>query len=903
MTIALLTTRLYVPPVRPEWVPRPHLLELLDAGLWQGSPECARRLTLLSAPAGAGKTALIAAWLSAIRPAGALTSLRDRVAWLSLDEADNDPLRFLGYLLAALQTVDRQYGQEVPRLLERVPSVPAEAVITALINDIAAQASPVILVLDDYHAISDLAIHEAVGLLLERQPPHMHLVISTRYDPPLPLSRLRGRAQMTELRQSDLRLTQEEAAAFFTRTAGIQLPPPEIAALVEHTEGWVTGLQLAALSMQGRDQSSISRFVAGFSGRHRLVLDYLTDEVLRHQPQPLQTFMLQTSILERMCGALCDAVTGQVAQGTGQRLLEQLEAANLFVVPLDQERHWFRYHHLFADLLRAHLQETLPNLIPELHRRAAAWYEKNGFSAEAVHHAQASGDDDLAAGVVERAITRIDTWSRTSLSVVRGWLSALPDEAVQPRPRLRLFMSRVMFISGQPELGSKLLEALEQWLHEHPSAPDAARTLGLTLADRASYAAMLGHVRLARELAQQIMSLAPEGDPLVRFRLPAILGMAELRAGNVVQAQRFFAQAVENALAAGLGYAAVPFLCYVAETEIAQGRLQQAMRTCEQADELAAAAVMPSSSAGFVALEVARIAYERNDLVTAQRRLAEGLELLVQSGISESYGSGHALLARVYQALGDGDGALAAAREALQIAEHENIPRVVGLAAANLARIQLAQGQLDLALRWADQYRESGETEYLREFEDLTRARVLLADGHPLEALTLLDALLASSRQACRLGTVIEIQLLRAVMLPAPDEALQALREALALAEPEGIVRPFVEQGDAMRDLLREAAKRGVAPRYAGQLLTSFRASGESVARAPQPLAEPLTDRELEVLSLLAEGLANREIGQRLFISLPTVKSHTRNLYDKLGVHGRAAAVMRARALGLLPGA
>jgi LuxR family maltose regulon positive regulatory protein len=377
--------------------------------------------------------------------------------------------------------------------------------------------------------------------------------------------------------------------------------------------------------------------------------------------------------------------------------------------------------------------------------------------------------------------------------------------------------------------------------------------------------------------------------------------MAHSRAGEVSEAHDAFSQAVEIALAAGLGFAAAPLMCNLAETEITQGQLRQAMQTCERAGELAVVDGAPMSVAGFVRLETGKILYEWNDLDAAQRRLSEGLELLIQSGISESFGSGHALLAQVRQALGDREGALAAAQEAVQIAERESIPRVVGLASACLARIRLAQGQLDLALRWADAYCQIGETEYLREFEDLTLVRVLLADGRPAEALALLDARLSPARDAGRMNAVIEIQILRALALSTPDEALDALRQALALAEPEGYVRLFLDGGEPMRAQLKQAAARGIAPQYVSRLLSALGPSGEVVSKARQPLVEPLTDRELEVLHLLAEDLPNREIGLRLFISLPTVKSHTRSIYGKLGVRSREEAVARARALGILP--
>lgn len=898
MSAPLLTTKLYSPPVRPEWVARPHLVERLNAGLGFRAPGFARRLTLVSAPAGSGKTSLITAWLSDFRSTCSDLGL----GWFSLDGGDNDPHRFFSYLVAALRMADPEFGPDAVRLLGRAELPPVESLITSVINSVARATSPVILVLDDYHAITELVVHEAVGFLLDRQPQNMHLVIITRHDPPLPFSRLRGRGQMTEIRQRDLRFTPEEATAFLNQSMGLQLMPSEVAALEERTEGWITGLQLAALSMQGRDPAAITRFIAGFSGRYHVILDYLTDEVLQRQPQPVQTFLLQTAILERLCGSLCDAVLDNPDLAPGKQMLEQIEAVNLFTVPLDDEREWYRYHHLFAELLRTRLQEVQPDLVPELHRRAAAWYEQQGFGAEAVQHALATGDDALAAEVIERAILRIATWSRADAAMMRQWLAALSDTSMQSRPWLRLFNSRIQFISGQPELASQTLQALEAWLQDHPTVPGAERILSLVMSDWASYAAVLGNVQQAKDLVRQTLAHIPQDDPISRFRAPAILGMAHARAGEIAEAQAAFSQAAEIALAAGLAFAAVPFLCNLAEVQIAQARLRQAMQACEQAGPLAIVDGVPASVAGFVGLETAKILYEWDDLHTAERHLVEGLELLSQGGISESFGSGHAVLAQIKQALGDREGALAAAQQAVRITQRENVPRLIGLTRAYQVRVWLAQGQIDLASRWAHDYRQAGRTEYLREFEDLTLARVLLAEGRSAEALALLDARLLPAEAAGRMSAVIEIQALRALALPATDEALNALQQALSLAEPEGYVRLFLDLGEPMRALLKRAAARGIVPQYVSRLLAAFEPARKvDDARAPQPLVEPLTGRELDVLRLLAEDLSNLEIGRRLFISVPTVKSHTRSIYGKLGVHSREEAVARVRALGILP--
>ncbi len=921
MTAPLLTTKLYIPPLRPDWLQRPQLFARLDAGLY-------RKLTLISAPAGAGKTTLASAWLSRLRTPGAEGAPAHDVAWLTLDDNDSELARFFAYLLAALATIDAALGQDVRRMVE-APQLPLRTLVTALINDLAAHPASLVLVLDDYHTIDELAVHQALGMLIEYQPANLHLVLVTRHDPPLPLAQLRAHGQLTEIRQGDLRLSTEETAGFLNESMGLQLSPADVALLETRTEGWIAGLQLAALSLQGRDPSSRAEFIAGFSGRYHFLLDYLTDEVLARQPETIQTFMLRTSILRRMCGPLCDAVLGDWETGKSvdgeQRssdqparlptagfpasrsavILDLLDHANLFLTPLDDERRWYRYHSLFGELLQARLQETQAGQIPELHRRAVAWYEQEGLAVEAVHHALFSQDHVLAAAVIERAITRISTWSRADIAMIRRWLNALPDDVTRDRPWLRLFASRSLYVSGQPEAASRVLQELESWLREHPEAPEAGRLLGLVTVDRASYAAVVGDVQQAQELARQALADASPGDPIARFRAPAILGMAALRAGQVVEAQRLFSDAADLTLEAGLGFAGLIFFCNLAETLVLQGRLHQGVQACERALQLGTVEGGRIYASGFVGLELGKVLYEWNDLSAAERRLLEGLELLTGGGISASFGSIHAVLAQVKQARGDTAGALDAARQAVESAQRDGIPRLHILTLAYQARVWLAQGQLDLAAAWARTYRQVGATQYLREFEDLTLVRVLLDEDRAAEALALLTPMLSAAGDAGRGAAVIEIQALRALALRAQnelEEALEALRQALTLAEPEGYLRLFVDMGRPMVELLKVAGSHGLLPQYVARLLAACAPDEPAqLGLERQPLVEPLTERELAVLQLLAEHLSNREIGRRLVISLPTVKSHTRSIYGKLGVDSREQAVARARALAILP--
>jgi LuxR family maltose regulon positive regulatory protein len=913
----LLATKLYIPQIRPELVPRRLLLEKLNAAVGSSPLAFARKLTLVSAPAGSGKTTLVSAWLQDLQARGP-----ERAAsWLFLDEGDNDPIRFVAYLVAALKKVDGRIGRDVTELLAAAQLPPIEIWAASLINEIAVTGSSFVLVLDDYHAITELAIHEAVEFLLEHLPPQMHLVIVTRQDPALPISRLRARGQVTEIRQDDLRFTHQEAVTFLNGTMGLDLTSSEIAALMERTEGWITGLQMAALALQPMvspqeprlieegDGARTAEFIASFSGRHHYVLDYLTDEILQRQAEPVQRFLLQTSILDRMCGPLCDTIVGEDIGRSpgGQAMLEMLQKANLFVIPLDDERRWYRYHRLFAELLQARLQQSQAGQVPELHRRAASWYEENGLVPEAVRHILATGDYALAAVVIERAMLKIATWSRLEVATLLEWLTALPEEVVHGRPWLMLFTSRALFSTGRLQDTERVLEELERVLRGDPSLPDAEQVLKLIVADRASYAVVKGDVRQGREFAEELAKLVQKDDDLGQLRALAILGMVYSRSGDVVRAQRMYGQAVELAESTQMPFAAVPFVCNLADVHIIQGQLRQALQTCERAMQMGKAEGKYISATGFACLVRGRILYEQNELAEAERALLDGLKLLSRGGIAESFGNVRAVLAQAKQAQGDSEGASAAIQRAVQLALGSSIPRLVNLTDAYRARIWLAQGKLDLAGQWGHDYRQLAETEYVRDFEDLTLARVLLASERPDDAAVLLTKLLPPAEVAGRMGVVIEGLSLRALALHAQgntDGALDALASSLALAEPEGYVRVYVDSGEPMRHLLKHASSRGIAPPYVTQLLEAFGTPGPDwtkADRSAQPLVEPLTDRELEVLQHLAEGLSNREIAQRLFVSLPTVKSHARNIYGKLGVNGRKQAVARAKVLGILP--
>ncbi|MGD8473771.1 MAG: hypothetical protein PVH59_06580, partial [Anaerolineae bacterium] len=694
MAAQLLTTKLYRPPIRPEAVPRPRLLDRLNDGL-------GRKLTLVSAPAGYGKSTLISAWLHAADVP---------FAWLYLDKGDNDPVRFLTYLIAALQGIDAKIGSSVQGWLEAPHPPSYESLAASLINDITEVSGHFVLVLDDHHTITERVIHELLEFLVDRQPPQMHFVIATRHDPPLQLARLRARDELVEVRQRDLRFTDEETAAFLNQSFGLHLSAADVALLGERTEGWITGLQLAGLSMQGRDAKGMAHFIDEFSGRHHFILDYLTDEVLRRQPERVQEFLLHTSILDRMCGPLCDAVVDQGAgsdgdnQQDGRAMLEELQRANLFVVPLDDERQWYRYHHLFAELLRARLAETQPGLVAELHQRAATWHEENGLGFGAAQHALATGDYVLAADVIQRTILRLDVLSRTEVTTVLGWMEALPGEVMRTRPWLRLFMARALYVSGQWNTAEQMLQDLEDWLYDHQEAPEVKRLLALVVADRAGYALVQGQVRLGKELVRRMLARAPQDGMLANVRGPALLGMAHMRAGEPVEAQRAFSHAI-NSAPESMGYAMAPIICNLAETQYIQGQLRQCWQTCKQAIAAGTVEGQRHASTGFAGLLQGKLLYEWNDLEAAARSLQQGLDLLRHGGIGAHFGNLDAMLAQTKQALGDHGGARAMIQWAVQRAQSANIARLVLQARAYEARIWLAQGELDLARCWASDYR------------------------------------------------------------------------------------------------------------------------------------------------------------------------------------------------------
>jgi LuxR family maltose regulon positive regulatory protein len=904
MSTPLLATKLYLPPPRPDAVPRPGLIARLDEGLH-------RPLTLIAAPAGFGKTTLVAAWVAGCgRPA----------AWLSLDDGDSDPARFLAYLVAALQTIAPQIGAGVSGALQSPQPPPTDAILAALLNEIAALPGDTVLVLDDYHAVDAGPVDEALAFLLAHLPPHMHLVIATREDPPFPLARLRARGQLTELRAADLRFTALEAAAFLNEVMGLSLAAEEIAALEERTEGWIAGLQLAALSMRGR--RDIPGFIRAFAGDHRYIADYLVEEVLRRQPASVRSFLLHTAILERLSGPLCDAVTDQEG---GDARLESLERGNMFVVPLDDTRRWYRYHHLFADVLHARLLAEQPEQVPMLHRQASAWYEQHGSVADAIRHALAAADFARAADLIEPAWPAM----RRSMQVATflGWLRAIPDEVIDVRPVLSVVYAHALLVGGEIEGVEERLRGAERWLDTtvDGSGRPGATAAGMVVADEESFRRLPGSIAIARAgralargdvpgtvaHARRALALVPADDHLRRGGAAAFLGLASWASGDLETAHRSYAAGMADLQRAGNIADAIGGAVALADIRIAQGRLREAIRTYERGLRLATeqgAPVLRGTADMHVGM--AELHRERNDLGAATRHLLRSEELGEHTGFPQHPYRRRVAMARIREAEGDPDGALALLDEAERRYVGDFYPDVRPVAAMK-ARMWAAHGKLHEALDWARERGLAAEDElsYLREYEHITLARVLIAeyerdhaDRAMHEAMGLLERLLEAAEAGGRTGIAIEILALQAVAYDVRGDipaGLAPLGRSLTLAEPEGYVRFFVDEGPPMAHLLQAAMKRGIALIYVRQLLAAF---GKAEERSPanQDLIEPLSERERDVLRLLRGDLSGPEIARELAVSVNTLHTHTKNIYSKLGVDTRRAAVRRAGELDLV---
>ena len=897
---ALLATKLHMPGPRPGLVPRPRLLARLDEGLGRG-------LVLVCGPAGYGKTVLLADW-----------ARRGEVpaAWLSLDAADNDPARFWRHAVAALDRARPGIDDRLGPLLGPPAPSSFQGLVTALINDLAADQA--LLVLDDYHLISARQVHESLAFLVEHRPAGICVVLASRSDPPLPLARLRARGQLTEIRAAELRFTPAEAGELLQHAASA-LPDASVAALAARTEGWAAGLALAALSLRGHDDAA--SFVAAFTGSHRYVLDYLAEEVLERQDEHLRTFLLETSVLDRLSGPLCDAVTGR--EGS-QALLEQTERAGLFLIPLDEVRGWWRYHHLFADLLRARLQQEQPGRLAQLHRNAAAWCQEHGLADDAIGHAAAAGEMLWAARIIEQHFDLVHRIQGEAATIDR-WLSVLPADVVGSRPRLLLAQAHMAADSGHPEVVAPLLDAVDRappdWADEpfEPASGAAASFLinvpALTALNRSYLAQLHGDAEATAAFATQTLAESKPEEGALSATAHGFLAVAEWLRGRLTEAERALASSLTGWRETSQ-LTLIAWACYeLVLIQLARGRLDAAALTCEQTLDSLVTSGRPTPAAGPSYAGLAEIAYQRDELDLALRHATEGIALCRQFVYTPPLAGGLATLAMIRQATGDPAGALEAITEADQAA-----PGPAGLlnpVPARRARLLLAQGDLLAAARFA---RENGlgpddKPDYARESGHLVLARLLLAQDRPGQGLALLDRLHAAAKAQIRTGSLIEIGALRALALAATGDepaAVTTLAGTLLLACPQGHVRVFADEGPPMAALLGRliAAQRagsgfqaaaGVPLGYLARLQRAFAAGPTAPDPALSGLVDPLTSRELEVLTMLAAGRSNQAIARELVVTLDTVKKHVGHVLGKLGAANRTEAVARARELSLIP--
>jgi LuxR family maltose regulon positive regulatory protein len=897
----LLQTKLFPPRTTRGLVDRDRLRQRLD-------PSELPALLVVSAPAGFGKSTLLAqSLLGAAGQPG-----RPAVAWLSLDAGDSDPSTYWAYVLAALRTAAPGVGGSAQVLLESPGGAPITTVLTSLLNDLAASDEEVVLVLDDYHVIRAPDIHEAMTFLVDHLPPALRLVIATRADPPLPLARLRARGELAEVRAADLRFTDQETAAYFD-AMGLHLSAGEVSTLEGRTEGWVAALQLAALSLQGREDAA--GFIEGFAGDDRHVVDYLVEEVVHRQTEEVRDFLLRTSVLGRLSGSLTDAVTGRT---DGRAMLETLDRDNLFLVPLDDQRRWYRYHHLFADMLQARLLHESPGEVAELHRRASAWHEQDGDTTAAIDHALAAGDVDRAAHLVELAVRGMGKDRREVQ--LRRWMEALPEEVFAARPMLAIGHVGSLMSTGETRGVEARLRIAERWAEEARAAPAGTLPAGLVVADPAEVGKLPGWIRVYRAgLAlmagdrdatmvhgREAIALLDPDDNLGNGAATALMGLASWGQGDLATAETAYAESMRRL---GLeGHVADVLGCAItlADLQVTLGRLRDAERTYR--DGLARAERQPTQPlrgtpdmhVGLSMLDV-----ERGDITAAREHLRLGHELGDHLGFPKHPHRWRIAEARVREAEGDLASALALLDEAERVYDGDFAPDVQPVAAMR-ARVWVRHGRPELALTWAADrgLSVSDEPDYLREYEHVTLARALLAVADA-SAVGLLGRLLTAAEAGGRLGSVLEIEVLRALAFQQQgdtDAALAAVARALELGEPEGYVRTFTAEGAAMATLLSTLARRGASAAYVDRLLHAD--AGTAVAATPRrgDLVDPLSERELDVLRLLASELSGPEIARHLVVSLNTVRTHTKSIYAKLGVGTRRAAVRRAEDLGLLRG-
>ncbi len=911
----LLRTKLHLPSMRSSLVLRPRLQEQIGQGL-QGP------LTLVIAPAGFGKTTLVA---SCVIGCGM------SVAWLSLDKDDNRAGHFLNYLVAALQEADRTVGSEAAQLLAMARPVPLDAILTSLINDLDTGGQEIVLVLDDYQFINSQAVHEELVFLLEHCPKRFHLVIATRSDPPLPLARLRACGQTVELRAADLSFTEPEAAQFLNDVMDLQLDGRSIATLAERTEGWIAGLQMAALSM--RDRRDVSGFIEGFSGTNRYILDYLLEEVLASQSPEIQHFLLYTSILERLTAPLCDAVLAEdgeakeksddgstgsepVLAGRSALILEYLEKANLFLMPLDDKRTWYRYHHLFADLLCTQLQRSLgvPG-VAQLHVRAADWHGQNGSILEAINHASMASDDERFERFIEQHY--MELVSSGEQSWLRFWTGKLSKELVYRRPWLCLYEAYSHSWFGELDQAELMLEAAEKRIRSDNSVPDVHAMLAHLTYIKSRVTAMRGDLPRAIELDLAAREYLPVSNLALQLDMGITLGYLYFLNGDYARASQFLNETIQSGRAVGAILNTVAGYCILARLYANQGFLHQSYELYHQAaqwiHEIGGKHLGASS---LIEVGMADILCEWNELDSALVHAKRGLASMHLWGKVDDLILAELIIARIHLAQANKSAVLEAVQNAKQVLQANGVfPEAPCAVEVAQVKLWLAQGDVPAATRWAasleQRFDSDGAFKYENEMPQIARARVWIAQGKPHDAIDLLSRLEKIARSAGRTGRVIEILLLEALAMREIGEsgqALLALTKCLTLAKPEGYARVFLDEGQQMQLLLSQwVANVSANPlqEYTIRLLSQFASKphpmiAQEKAGSACDSIEALSQREVEVLQLIALGKTNQEIAQQLIIAAGTVKAHTASIYRKLDVSNRTEAAARARQLGIL---
>ncbi len=878
----LLRTKFYVPPIRSKHITRPRLSDLITGGL-------DRELILVSAPAGYGKTTLVSSWLK---------EKRIPSTWLSLDGGDNDPIRFLQYLLAALVPIAPGIENDALGMLQGIQPTQYESFINLLANELASFPDPFVLVLDDFHVINSEAVLKTISYLLEHLPPQMHLALLSRTDPPLPLSRLRVRNQLMDIRADQLRFTKDEIAAFLNDAMGLTLSANDLSAMEIRTEGWIAGLQLAALSMQGC--KDIHGFVSAFTGSHHYVMDYLTEEVLKNQPKQVSTFLLQTSILERLCGSLCNAVVNADTTGPedGQARLEALEEMNLFVIPLDDERHWYRYHHLFADVLRKRLEHQYPQSLPELHHRASLWYEQNGFIAESIQQAITAGDQDRAAQLIEQ--NGCFLLMSGEVATMLNWSDAIEFQS-ENHPWLAIQKAWALALSGDMDRIEPTLQAPEKLLTPLEPTVEVRTMLGTIAAARAHCANTQGDTQSAAEYARQALDLLPDCSSIsqsIRSVSTSILGDASWINGNLEEATRAYTEAIRIGREARNLHMVIIANSNIGDILLEQGQLHRAADIYTQALQMA---VRPDGQRSPLAEKLCaglgRLAYEHNQLNAADQYLHECIDLCQQWGEAEQQAVAYAMLARLEQAWGNPEAVQEAMRRAEQLSDEHPLSHWRSIQVqSDLAHIWLAQGNFEKLSQFIQKngLKVKDTIPYQREPEYVILLRMLLDRGDYEAALALSERMLKQAEPSGRIGVIIEILILQALAFQGEketDQALVVLERALALAQPEEYIRSFLDEGEAMTRLLCQVQSRQIGSSYAAVLLAKISKASGMTQPSMQLLIEPLTTREVEVLKFIQAGNSNQDIAKQLFISIPTVKRHISNIYAKLGVKSRTQAV------------